>query len=280
MNPEVFSTLKKAFKYQQYDEGKLKQIKTSATPIIAEQIDYITSNVPQTVEFEYQKFQSLRDCPEYKDELVITFLLYIGKQFNFEKLIHTFAKPFTNCIYNWLFLYKTVIYVVISLMYNKKWSVHEILDLDKTMLLLNEGHPESLRQLMGTLQVLSSDKKYEAETNYMDIRKWSSVQYGPFYWKMLHFMAEALELRKNLKLEKGLWKDFTLYQLHRTLRCIFCIEHYNHLVSKHEKSLKDSTNYPNLWFDIHNEVNELLKKMPYSKVDFERDRIIMRKLLS
>lgn len=280
MNLESFSILKQAFKSQKFDEKELKDIKRHVDPIIAEHIDYVTQNVDKIVGLDYKKFLTIKNTLEYKDEVVITFLLFIGKYINFEKLSHTFVKPFSDSIYYWLSLYKCVIYVIISLMYNKKFTVNDMLLLDQTILMFNEGHPDAIRQFMISIQVLKTNKPFEAEINYIHNRKLSADQYGPFYWRTLHFMAEAYDLRSGFNEEKKLWKEFVLYALHRTLRCSICSDHYKKMVNKYRKELNESNCYSKVWFDLHNDVNIEVGKQPYSEKEFDDDKTIMQKLLS
>lgn len=279
MNSLLFSTLKRAFKSQNFDERELKKLKARVNPIIAEQIDYVTQNVEKIVGLDYEKFQTINDSAEYKDELVITFLLFIGKYIHIEKLAHTFIKPYSDSIYYWLCLYKCVIHSVISLLYDKKFTTNDMLLLDETILLFNDGQPDAIRRFMTSIKIIKSKQPVEAETNYIHNRKLTADQYGPFYWRMLHFMAEAFDVRTGFEEEKALWRDFILLALSKTLRCSICSEHYKRMITKYSESLKNSTNYSKVWFDLHNDVNLELGKPSYTETQYEQDKIIMQKIL-
>lgn len=279
MNRETFSIIKKALHFGEYDLDKLKLLKSQVEPVVAEQIELITEK-GKNVKFDYKKFLSIEPSPEYKDELVITFLLFVGKTLNIQKLIHMFHKPFSNCIYNWICVYKMCIYSVLSLMYDKKFTVSDMLELEKAVLLLNNGHSEALRQFMKHLNVLSKDVIYESEKNYILFRYLDNTMFGPFVWRMMHFMAEAVVMRKKYSIETQLWMDFTLFQLDITFPCFMCSEHYRSLVQKYSEELKDVNDYPKTWFKLHNDVNVQINNRNYSEVDFERDRKVMQKMLS
>lgn len=280
MNQETFSIIKKAIQFGKYDLDTLKNLKSRVEPAVAEQIELIISEKKSDIKFNYKKFLSVDPTPEYKDELVITFLLFVGKMANVQKLIHVFHKPFSNCVYNWLCAYKMCIYSVLSLMYNKKFTVTDMVELDKTMLSLNNGHSEALRQFMKHLNVLSTDAVYEAEKNYIVFRGLDNTMFGPFVWRTMHFMAEAVTMRKKHSIETQLWMDFTIFQLGQTFPCFICAEHYKSLVKKYSEELRDVNDYPKTWFKLHNDVNVELNNRNYSEADFAEDRKVMQKMLS
>lgn len=193
---------------------------------------------------------------------------------------HTFAKPYSNMIYDWMFLYKYVIYSVLALVYNKQLTTLDYLSIDETMLLLNKGHPDAIRMLMKKLNLLSQDIMYEAEMDFKNNLKYDAQIYGPFVWRFLHLMAEAMDLRKNFNVEKQIWKEFTLYHLKRLLRCSICYHHYETLTMKYNEQLKSFSNLPDTWYNLHNDVNESLGKPKYSMVEFNLDREVMQKMLN
>lgn len=278
MNVETFSIFKRALLSNEYDLNTLKQIKTHVEPLFAKEIDLLTEGKKE-VRFNYKHFLTIKDCPEYKDELVITFLLFIGKEVGVQKLIHMVLKPFGNNIYNWMIMYKVLIYTVLSLIYNKKFTNNDMLELDQTVLLLSDGHVGALRQFMKKLNILNEDVVYDAETHFIDFRKLDNEMFGPFIWRMIHFMAEAVSMRKNaFEDETKLWIEFTEFLLHRTLPCYFCAEHYKEVKKKHD--IGDVKNYSEIWYKLHNDVNLKLKNQIYPQMDFERDRKLMQKLLS
>lgn len=277
MNEATFLELKNAFQHNELNVNKLMKIKFQIEPLYADYLDYIMHNSKE-IGFDHKRFSNVKNVN--KDELVITFLLFICKHFNFIKMSHTFAKPYSNMIYDWMFLYKYVIYSVLALVYNKQLTTLDYLSIDETMLLLNKGHPDAIRMLMKKLNLLSQDIMYEAEMDFKNNLKYDAQIYGPFVWRFLHLMAEAMDLRKNFNVEKQIWKEFTLYHLKRLLRCSICYHHYETLTMKYNEQLKSFSNLPDTWYNLHNDVNESLGKPKYSMVEFNLDREVMQKMLN
>lgn len=277
MNEATFLELKNAFQHDELNAKKLMQVKFQIEPLYADHLDYIMQN-KKVIGLDYKKFLNVKNVT--KDELVITFLLFICKHLNLIKLTHTFAQPYSNMIYDYMFLYKYIIYSVLSLAYNKQFTAVDYLSLDETILLLNKGHSDAIRLLMKKLNILSKDVKYEAEQDFKNNLNYDPQIYGPFVWRFLHLMAEAMDLRKDFNVEKQIWKEFTLYHLKRLLRCSICNHHYETLSVKYNEQLKSYSNLPNTWYTLHNDVNELLSQPKYSMADFNRDREVMQKMLN
>ena len=276
MNEATFMNLKNAFLYNEIDLSSLIPIKFQLEPMYVDVLNSIIQNTTK-INFDYKKFTELKNVT--KDEIVITFLLFIQKQVNSMKLFHTFRKPYSNEIYDWIFLYKSLIYSVLSLVYNKKFTAVDFLSLDEAMLSINMGHPDTNRMLMKKMKLLSQDVKYDAETDFSHNHSYDADIYGPFVWRFLHLMAEAVDLRKGFDIEKQIWQDFTLYHLRRTLRCPICSHHYKMSIVKYKEQLKSSSDLPETWFNLHNDVNELLHKPKYNAADFKQDRELMKRML-
>lgn len=282
MNNETFKILKRAHK-NIADEHELKRIKNiMPNPLMTNQINILLQNININENFEYfvNKFSKIENNPMYKDELIITYLLFIGKILNNTLLIHTFYTPQSQTIFYWISLYKHIVFSIITLMYNKKFTDENWLDLDIMVNQLNEGYSDSIRKFLNKLQVLSiPNEPLEIETKYPELIIITADKFGPFYWRILHFMAEAIHLRKNVSMAKFIWKEFTVYSLHRTLYCSICKEHYKSVAEKYKNELQNSSDYPKLWFNIHNYVNKNIQKTEYSESEFEKDRSIMQNLL-
>lgn len=285
MNRQTFKVLKEAHKNNVNPE-ELRRIKWSEqTPLITNHVNLFLNNTNRNVNVKFSnivsKFSSLENTSAYKDELVITYLLFLGKILNNTLLSHMFFVPQSQSIFNWILLYKRVVYSIITLIYNKRFTDEDWLYLDDMVYQLNEGSSNSVRTFLKQIRVLSiSNEPVEMETKYADLLYITSDDFGPFYWRMLHFMAEAINLRKNAVLAKSIWKEFTIYSLHRTLLCSLCQNHYKNVVEKYSNELQNTSNYSNLWFDIHNYVNKFLNKFEYSKSEFEKDQSIMQNLLT
>lgn len=283
MNRETYKILKRAHR-NEIDETELKKIKL-VSPIMKNRLRLILGEVDIHVDFSKvrQKFSKLENTPTYKDELVITYLLFLGKILNNLFLSHVFILPQSQAIFNWIALYKKIVYSIVVLMYNRKLTEEDWMDLDDMVCELNEGHFQSVRNFLNKLKVLtlSQEDVLDMEAKYDDIFSINSDDFGPFYWQMLHFMAEAMDVRKNAELAKTIWKEFTVYLLDRTLLCSICKHHYKEsVIEKYKPELLKSSNYAHLWFEIHNQVSKAIQKLEYPKSRYEKDGQVIRDLLS
>lgn len=284
MDKETYRLIKRAHK-NVVDEKKLKKIKLNI-PVIENRVKLILGEINRNNDnFVHvrKKFSKIEHNQTFKDELVITYFLILGKILNSQYLMHTFTVPQSQGIFHWISLYKKIVYSVIVLLYNKKFTDDDWINLDDMVYNLNQGHVHSVRNYLDKMKILTISKDYviDMELKYNDIFTISSDDFGPCYWQIIHFMAEAILLRKNADLAKNLWKEFTIHLLDRTLMCSICRNHYKEfVVEKYKKELQNSSDYANLWFNIHNQVSKLLNKLEYPKSEFEKDRQIIRELLS
>lgn len=284
MDKETYTLIKRAHK-NNLDEQKLKKLKLHI-PVIENRIKLLLGEVNiKNDNFinVRKKFSKIERNHTYKDELVITYLLFLGKILNVNFLIHTFQAPQSQCIFHWIVLYKKIVYTIIVLLYNKKFTDDDWIHLDDMVYNLNQGHYKSIRNYLDQMKILTIPKDYtiDMEVIYNEIPIVSADDFGPCYWQIIHFMAEAILLRKNADFAKNIWKDFTIHLLDRTLMCSICMHHYKTLiVEKYKNELANFSDYVNLWFDIHNQVNKILNKLEYPKSEFEKDRQIIRELLA
>lgn len=284
MDKETYSLIKRAHK-NNVDEHKLKKIKIDI-PVIENRVKLLLGEVNKSTDpfaKVRKKFSKIERNHTYKDELVITYLLFLGKILNIKFLAHTFQIPQSQSIFHWIYLYKKIVYSTIVLLYNKKFTDDDWIHLDDMVYNLNQGHYKSVRHYLEQMKILTIPKDYtiDMEEIYDEILTVSAEDFGPCYWQMIHWMAEAILLRKNADYAKNIWKEFTIHLLDRTLMCSICIHHYKTLIiEKHKNELANFTDYVNLWFNIHNQVNKLLNKLEYPKSEFEKDQQIIRELLS
>lgn len=283
MDRQTYKILKQAHR-NNIDEQELKQIEISSlpNPLMKDRVNLLLGNVNINIKFSdlARKFSSIENSVAYKDELVITFLLFLGKILNNSLLLHVFYVPQSQNIFNWILLYKRITYSIVTLLYNKKFTDEDFLCLDDMIYKLNEGYYDSVRNFLNKMKLLTlSAEPLEIEKKYSELIVITADDFGPFYWRVLHFMAEAINLRKHASLAKSIWKEFVLYSLHRTLLCSICKEHYKTVAEKFKQELQNSADYAKLWFTIHNHVNKSLNKTEYSIAEFEKDQSIMKNLL-
>lgn len=284
MDKETYKLIKRAHK-NVINEQKLKKIKLEI-PVIENRVKLILGEINRDQDHFVnvrKKFSKIERKPSYKDELVITYFLILGKILNSHYLMHTFSVPQSQSIFHWTSLYKKLLYSVIALLYNKKFTDEDWILLDDMIYNLKLGHVDSVRNFLNQLKILTISKDYsiDMEVKYNDIFTISSDDFGACYWQIIHFMAEAIHLRKNADLAKQIWKEFTIHLLDRTLMCAICRNHYKEMVvEKYKDEMLTSSDYVLLWFNIHNQVNKLINKMEYPKSEFEKDRQIIRELLS
>lgn len=282
MDSRTFKILKRAHK-SYINEQELQKIKVlMPNPLMTDRINVILNNFNYNTKFTEiaSKFSKLENSSLYKEDLVITYLLFLGKIMNQTFLIHTFHAPQSQNIFNWIILYKNVVYFVITLLFNKKFTDEDWLYLDIMIYSLNEGYVDSVRNFLKKLKIVTSNNLVDLEKKYNEMILITSDDFGPFYWRIIHFMAEAIQSRKYGTLAKSLWREFTIYSLHRTLICSICQEHYKTVVKKYKNELENTnTNYANLWFNIHNFVNATLNKPEYSLEEFQKDQSIIQNLL-
>lgn len=268
MNSQSFQVFKTALKSGVYDD--LKKIKHECDPYISEQIDYMSEEVNFNTQMDVGKF--IRS--EYsKDELIVTFLLFLAKQFNIEKIKHIFYEPYTDCIFYWYNILKYTTFTLVTLIYDKNWSSEDFVLLDEMMLEINTGKPEAIRLFLNKVLNKNLDV-FDAERLFVYNRRLSSEEFGPFYWRIIHLMAEAMQSRKE-SFAKQFWREYVVYVLPKTLRCGACASHYLLILDRYKKDLLESDDYVNLWFKIHNEVN----KASFSESEFEKEREYMKKIL-
>ena len=281
MDRQTYKTLKRARKTnvppQEFEKLNI------SIPITQYALNMFISDARYVTDFSKlsPKFSNLEPTHAYKDELVITYLLFLGKFLNNSFLQHVFIIPYSNGFFLWNNIYKKIVYVLITLLYNKKFSDEDWVNLEDMTYELNKGYSNSVRNFLKQMKILtiSDEQTIEMESKYNGYFTIDSNEFGPFYWRIIHFVAEAFGVRKNAETAKAIWKEFTLYILYRTLLCSICKMHYKEIIDKYKNQLQNSTDYAMLWFDIHNEVNKKIEKPEYSKDSFEKDRKIMRSLL-
>lgn len=230
---------------------------------------------------------------ERLDETVIAFILRLAIINKEERYIRTFKKPESyDAIMVWDMLLYRIVLCSMALLYNVHWDERSsLILLPSTIIqLLHHGDAFALRELMKSLGIsLARDTPYQSELEFGKLNFLHVGQYGSFYWRYLHWIAEALPLRKSKQMEfyKELWLHIVAESLYRTLRCGICMYHFRKIIDELKPQLTNKeTDFPKLWFDIHNRVHARrreqfpsLKESDYSESEFEKDREFMRSAL-
>lgn len=293
MDNITFKLLKRKY-FHNEDSNKLASCKQKSSPYVASKIDLILGN-PRFMDpnraLDVTKFTThFRDAPskERLNEVVATYLLFLANTVCLQKYSRPFIRPGRwegdSC---WQQMYKMVVFSVLTLLYDIRWKSEYFMFLDEALMGLLQGKSEALRSFVEKLGIHFQDS-IEAEHVYPYLEYQNNRIFGPYYWRLLHWMAEAIAFRSNngnsdVVLAKNLWREFVTNTLHRTLQCGICIHHYKMTINEtHFKDLlmhaKDEE-YPKVWFDLHNKVNDLVFSPRYSESELEKDRTYLRSAL-
>lgn len=295
MNSATHQILSRAFYENIIDYNKLiKHRYLSSNPSINERIDIAINRVnfhDPTFGIQLTSFTTQfrdKNARDRLDETVVTFLLFIGNQATEEKFRQTFkTHGGWETEYSWMMMFKCLVYTIFSLAYDVRWKDEYFFYVDDMTIDLLKGKATSLRTLAQKIGVSFSSDVYPAEVHYTKMIYHNSSIFGPFFWRMIHFVAEAFAVREQAGLAKTMWRQFTTETLYRTLSCGLCIQHYkNNILPKYKDQLLNTSDedYPILWFRIHNEVNSpdvggkgtTKIDTGYSASEFEKDRTFMR----
>lgn len=241
--------------------------------------DVLWDTTPFTLQF--------RSVParERLDQTVVTFLLRIVAIVKAELYVRSFQKPGSwGASLAWIQVLKDCTFTILTLAYDLHWTSERFLQLDEAVLsLVHDGQPDTLRRLMQQLGItMSRETPFEAELLFGKLNFLNVIQFGSFFWRLLHWMAEAVVVRgddPDVALAKAKWKSLVTGPLYRLLRCFICMDHLQILVQElRPQLLDDATDYPLLWYNIHNRVsiNSIKKTPPYSEEEFSKDVLYMR----
>ncbi|GFT26021.1 sulfhydryl oxidase [Nephila pilipes] len=211
---------------------------------------------------------------ERLDQTVMMFLLRLVAVVKEEMHIRTFRKPESHeAVQAWISLLKHTIFTTLTLLYNVRWTVKHFFLLDNLIFdLVHEGRVSALRQFMTEeLHISMTDTPTLAERHFEKLNFLNIAQFGSSFWRLLHWMAEAMDLRDaqshpDIEMAKQVWRELITEPLYRLLRCGICMAHMRHIVQELRSELLDeSTQYKLLWFNIHNKVTS--KRMYYTSGD-------------
>lgn len=289
MDNQTFELLKRKF-FHNEDSESLEQSKQTCSPYVASKIDlilghprYENPNTALDVTRFTSQFRNASSPKERLNEVVATYLLFLANSL----CQQTFSRPFTHPgdiegEFYAVHLYKMTVFSVLTLAYDIHWKSEYFLFLDEAIIDLLLGKVEALRSLVEKLGV-RFQSAIEAESVFPYLEYQNNRHFGPYVWRALHWMAEAIAVRPNqrhdLVLAKRLWREFVVKSLHRTLQCGICMHHYRTIAleSNFEQRLMHAPDedYPKIWFELHNRVNDLTASARYSESELEKDRVFL-----
>lgn len=231
---------------------------------------------------------------ERLDETVIAFILRIVTIIKEEHYLRVFQKPESfDALMAWENILRQIILCSFALLYNVRWTPESIFtQLEPTVMeLLSGGQVFAFRNLMKSVGIsLARETPYQAELIFEKLNFLHVGQYSSFYWRFLHWMAEAYQMRSdaNMSFYKRQWLELITGSLYRTLRCGICMYHFRTMINELKPQLMDpKSNFPKLWFDMHNRVHaqrreqySFLKEPDYTESEYESDRQFMLQALS
>jgi hypothetical protein len=281
------------------DEESLNRAKSSESPFIANKIEYLLGKAtPQPWTFDTSHFKGEfrgGDPRNRLDETVVTSLLYFAAYVRQEEFVRIIYRPGSSeSARGWDQLLKIVTYCVLTLAYDvRKWSSATHFELDATIRSLLAGNASALRDFvakrlgitLGFDDGKETNRLFPAEGRFDTVVYHRTIEFGPYLWRLLHFVAEAFALRGSdddaeITLAKSLWRNFVCESLYRTLRCGYCMYHFKTLAAEMKARFTDeSEDFSRAWFDAHNRVNAVTGAPAYSESEFLEDVAFARKAL-
>ena len=254
-----------------------EELKSVSSPFVASFLDNAHLNKNRHSfdrHFIVQEIYNLDD-PHPLDKLFINFFIFFSKMMMFQKLEHIIAFPYKNQFQHWVILLSLLFKDTVTLFYKKtEWYNRDHNTLSLLLLEVSDGRVEHIRH---TLSLLLNRDIPSTHYEMSALKKIviTPLNWGPLLWRILHFVAECLEVQHshlNIVDAQKNWRQFQVHSLHRLLLCSICSSHYqNNILSKYRDRILNDTQPARLWFDIHNEVNRIMNIPLYPEVDFERD---------
>lgn len=294
MDHESYVVIKNAGMYNIVDSKGLEKAKMKVVPTIREKIDRFLNNfsiydIDSGLDLHRftDQFLVTNSPKDRLDEIVVTFLLFLANQLSQQKIIRSFhAYGAWESEYAWNMLFKWVIFSIFTLVYDVRgWTSEYYIHLENAIIdIAFKGDASALSRFAEKIGVqFESETSYPAEQHFTKFEYHNPMIFGPYYWRMLHFMAEAMVIRKDandndVKTAKKLWKQYLTETMYRTLQCNLCKLHYKDLLDHNgykEKIMNcEDEDFPKLWYEIHNKVNYW--KNNYSEDDWKKDREFMK----
>lgn len=263
-------------------------------PFYQNLIDLILTNDAPVVQWDIKPFTSdfLSGSPRQRlDETFFAFILRVVAIIKEESYVRAYQKPESYTVMlAWVTMLRGILCASIALLYNvdlKTESIFTHVDPAITKM-IGKGDASALRQLMMNLGItLAQEEPYPAVRSFEKLNFLQVLQFSSFYWRFLHWMAEAVDMRgENMAFFKKLWKELLLGPLYRTLRCQICMIHFSNMLKEMEPQLMDGK-LSQLFYKLHNrthamrrETNRFLQEPDYTEAQYESDSVFMRQALS
>lgn len=204
----------------------------------------------------------------------------------------SFFKPASHkAMQGWLHFLKLCITTLFTLLYNVKWNMELLYELDQVLFdLIFEGKASALREFMNTSLHLDVPET-PAERTFENFKYFHIGKVGSSIWRLLHWAAEAMDVRENdadMAFAKQTWRMLLTESFYRVLLCGICVKHMHQIVEELKPQILDeATEQRQLWFNIHNKVTSRkfqdyshLKEDPlYTQAMLEQDSEFMRQAL-
>lgn len=276
------------------EKGLLESRNRESDPFYQNLIDLIVTNNAPVVQWDAKPFTSdfLSGSPRQRlDETFFAFVLRIVAIIKEESYVRTYQKPEShNIVMAWISILRSVMCSSLALLYDVKWTPESIFThLEPAITkMISKGDGTALRRLMMDLGVTPAQKEpYPAERSFEKLNFLQVLQFGSFYWRFLHWMAEAVDSRgEDMAPYKKQWRELLKGPLYRTVRCQICMVHFSNMLKEFETQLTDG-NLSQLFFTLHNrthamrrETNKFLQEPDYTEDQYKLDSEFMRQALS
>lgn len=276
------------------EKSLLESRNQESDPFYKNLIDLIVTNNAPVVQWDVKPFTSefLSGSPRQKlDETFFAFILRVVAIIKEESYVRTYQKPESyDIIMAWISILRSIMCSSLALLYNVHWTPETIFThLEPTITkMISKGESSALRQLMTDLGITLAQKElYLAERSFEKLNFLQVLQFGSFYWRFLHWMAEAVDSRgEEMAPYKKQWKELLKGPLYRTVRCQICMVHFSNMLKEFETQLVDGK-LSQLFFTLHNrthamrrETNKFLQEPDYTEDQYKLDSEFMRQALS
>lgn len=295
MKHETYHLLKQAYLGHVNKHALLQSVIQEKDPFLQRAVQLATHQTyPRYIPWNIQIFTTefRKGNPQERlEETVMTFLLRLVAIIKTEMHYRTFQKPESHAaIHAWINMFKFSLHAVLSLLFNVHWEDEHYFELDKvTFELIHEGKASALRHFIEhDLKMKLSTNTTMAEQMFEALGFLNIRQFGSSFWRLLHWMAEAMDMRNDPGMAKAkqIWRDLITGPLYRMLGCGICMAHMRTITRDLEAQLLDpKTQYRQLWYNIHNKVNSTLptdQNLPpitYSESELEQDAAFMLQAL-
>lgn len=216
------------------------------------------------------------------EDTVMVFLLHSAMVVKEDIFTRAFTKPGSSeATHVWIMLFKNSFRVLTTLLYKVQWTAENYQNLDLLILeLIYQGKGSALRRFMTQdLRIPMTTHGTQAESHFEQLNRLSIRQIGPSFWRLLHWVAEAMDRADRDENAKQAWRSLLTHSLYRFLVCGVCRAHMQTIVAELKDQLNsDAVSYRQLWYNIHNKVTSIVaRKDPtvYSTSEFDEDVAFM-----